>query len=521
MRKYVLSAAIFVSALSATAATPKETGSMSLTPEKYFEMISSVAPYDATWKETFPKESQAQVEKSNKAMKEQENKRSIASELDPEFFESKMSPAFKKFREQFLAAKTADDLENLLVTAEANYESYPADLQFIAAQFIPLRSLRGIVWRVVPTVEKSKAVHSVLLTQVKNMAVGIKILLPTDQWTAGFAYITQPFIESGIAPFKNKGQLVRQFEKANEADVQSYVRGVVIPMLTKSAARLEKLDLSAELSAWDNKLLYGTGTFPSALDRYALVGEVERHAALTNIYAMLSELNYQSAYSMQGALAMNQEISKLYGFDGVFSRVDGVPANKRVAIIKSDKYSNWGRLFSDGSRYLNDAWFHLQKSVEHGDMMWQAMKNRPVSEMYAIENSYVLPFQRPIANRFESLKRIVSGPTTVRSFITDETVKINLKDFYLNPPSSLRDLYPVAFEGGTEMISKSFGTGKEAVTVKYRNFTMGRPTGWNLKVYNKYFPDVKTDKDLEKSVRVLTQGWGTFVIASPMMQYMN
>ena len=37
--------------------------------------------------------------------------RKIASELDQEYFENKMSPEMKKFRDEFLKVKTADELD--------------------------------------------------------------------------------------------------------------------------------------------------------------------------------------------------------------------------------------------------------------------------------------------------------------------------------------------------------------------------------------------------------------------------
>ena len=38
----------------------------------------------------------------------------------------------------------------------------------------------------------------------------------------------------------------------------------------------------------------------------------------------------------------------------------------------------------------------------------------------------------------------------IRSFITEETTTVNLKDFYLNPPKDLKDLYATEFESGSE-----------------------------------------------------------------------
>lgn len=491
----------------------------SMTAKAYNAAVLKMAPHNDEWRSEFPSPSPALEEKSAKAIQAQEATRKIASNMDQEFFEKKMSPQLKKFRTDFLKLKTAEELDKLLVELDTNYYDYPADLKFIAAQAVPLRALRGLVWRLVPTVEGTKIAHSLVLTQVKSIAVNMKLLLPTEQWEAGFAYVTQPFVENGTFPFVNAGNVVTQFDAGSEISVQGYVRSVLIPMMRQSAARLEQLNLAGDMSVWDNKLLYGSGSFPTEMDRYALFGEVERHAALSNIYATLSELSFQSAYSMQGSLAMNTEIGRLYGVDGVLSKVDGVPASKRVAVIR--RYPTWGVLFEDGERWTSDAWFFLTRSVDHGDKMWQAMKNRPVSETFMVTNAYALPFQRPVANRFENLKRLTQGPAEVRSFITDEKVTVNLKAYYEKPPRDLKQLYAIGFERGSEMVVKSLQAGTQNVDVKYRNFLYGRPNQWNLAQYKPYFPEVKTNQDLEKTARVLSQGWGTFVIAVPLLNYMN
>lgn len=536
--KSILLSSLLVLSVAASASTVDKT-SKSKIFSKYEDSILKQAPYDESWKKDFPKSFVGMEEKSLKEMKKQEAQRKLASDMDQEFYEGKMSGAMKQFREKFLKITSADELDQFLNEANSNYETYPADVKFIAAQIIPLRSLRGIIWRLTPAVDSSKAIHSFILTQVKNIAVNLQLLLPTQQWQAGFDYVTQPFVEDGNFPFIRKGYVVSQFPKGSEAAIQSYIRYSIIPAIRINAIRLESVSLSANLGVWDNKLLYGTGSFPSSIDRYALYGEVERHAALSNMYAALSELYFQSAYSIKGSFEMTSEISKLYGFDAFFSKVDGVPAAKRIPVIK--KYDNWGLRLSDGKKWTADALFFMAKSVEHGEQMWEAMKNRPVSETFMMTNEYALPFQRPIATRFENLKRLtgnseeikdvidgkksveslLNNPAEIRSFINDEKVTVNLKALYLNPPDDIKALYATGFEKSSEMFSKTLSDHGKTVEVKYRNFLNERGNEWDLSVYKPYFPDVRTNKDLEKTVRVLTQGWGTMAIAVPMLNYMN
>ena len=55
------------------------------------------------------------------------------------------------------------------------------------------------------------------------------------------------------------------------------------------------------------------------------------------MYGSLSELAYQSAYSQAGGMKMNQQIGKLYGWDSFLSQVDGVPASKKINIIRDSR----------------------------------------------------------------------------------------------------------------------------------------------------------------------------------------
>lgn len=482
--------------------------------------ISKIAPYEKKWSKEITSIKWAPTTVIEK-IKHQEKSRKLASELDQEFFENKMSKEFKKFRDEFLKIKTADELDQKLVELDKNYDQLPTDLKFVASQLVPMRALRGIVWRLIPTIEDTKIIHSLIVTQVKAMAVNMKIFLPTDQWSAAFDYLTKPFVEDGTFPFTHQGEIVKQFPKSSEVHVQAFVRNTIVPMMKKSAERVATLDLGEDGVIWDNKFLYGPGSFPSAMDRYSIIGEVEKNLTLMHIYGSLSETMYQSAYSMEGSLKLNKDISKLYGYDSFLSSVDGVPASKRIAIIKNSHYQNWGRLYQDGQEWLNSAWYYLGLSVNHGDIAWAGLKDRNVSEIYFADNSYALPFQRPINLRFDNLKKMMEGETKIRSFITEETASVNLKAFYLNPPTDLKELYGTQFESGDEMIPVQLQTKTGVATVKSRNYLRGRPVNWNINQFQKYFPGVKNGTDLQNTARILSQGWGSFVVAMPLASYMN
>ena len=80
------------------------------------------------------------------------SKRKVASSQS--FSESDLSDDYKNIRTEWLKVKTADQMEALLKTSYANFNTYSDDTKYFLAQAHLALPLRGIVWRMRPLFEK-------------------------------------------------------------------------------------------------------------------------------------------------------------------------------------------------------------------------------------------------------------------------------------------------------------------------------------------------------------------------------
>ncbi|MCM2279813.1 MAG: hypothetical protein NDJ89_17195 [Oligoflexia bacterium] len=409
--------------------------------------------------------------------------------------ETLMSSELKAFRDKFLSVKKAEEIDPLLVELEGNYENYPADLKFVAAQLIPLRTLKSIVWRLAPVVDRPKITHSMLLSMVQGWAARMKILFPTEQWDAGFAYVTEPF-EGGPAAFKTL------------EDFQAYAGAAIYREMFVAAKRMESLDFSQAPAVFDNKLLYGSASFQDDLDRYKELNEAERHAALVTAHAGLASVAIFCAYQVTGTLDLAKDLGQIYGVDSLWWDIEGATAQKRAEIIRKPKYAALGTLTEHGAKWTRQAFLHVKHSVRKTRLVWEELRGRPADEFAVLDPAKVIPWNREIESRLKEMEAMISGETELRSRVTGEVVRVNLPKLFLEPPQDLKAFLPTSFENSSEYLSKA--------RLRYRNYFRGRAIDWDLKTYQAYLPGLASGKDVAAQVRILRQSWGGWATGLPL-----
>ena len=480
---------------------------------KYFKSINKVAPFKVDYAWLTPEE---EKQADQDIAKSQREPSSIAAD------ESHMSEEFRKFRDEFLKIKAAADLNQFLVNADTHFDQFKEnDTRFFAAQVAALRPLRGVIWKVIPVFNKSnqKMVHSFLVTIVRSIASQMKLLLPTDQWDAGFAYITQPYIEDRDQ--KSMGTLAARFN--DESELMGYFAGPVYDSLMQAGQRIAAIKLKGKSMVWDNQLLYGKASFVDGLDRYRLVGELEKLNTLSAIHATLASIAYDRAYSCEGLVSLYGKVGNLYGIDAFIKTVDGIPSTKRVAVLKSAEFDHYGRILFDGHDWMKKALKHIQDSVRLSSDSWEKIKTskRKPNEVYLFDTSFAETSQRTNDLRQENAKAVVAARAELRSSITGETVVFDLPNFFNFPPADLKSFLPNHFEDGTPMIQVSLTeTSGKKVDTEYRNYFVGRADGWDWNVYKLIFPELKGPEDAKKIkdyVRILNQTWGTSILALPLV----
>ncbi|MBF0441737.1 MAG: hypothetical protein HQK54_07540 [Oligoflexales bacterium] len=454
-----------------------------------------------------------------------------------------LTPQYMQMSEKITTVADKYALSDLIRELKQNYDSYPPDLQFVAAFYIPMAKLQSIVYRLEGLFEKSQAgaardktTHSFYISLIKASATGINTFLPNQNWNTGFRYVTEPFkgADATNAPF------------LRVKDFQSYLMNSVLPELENMYKSISKIQFAygAEKPAqmppegfivFDNKILYGTivsngksvEPFPNNLDRYILVGEAERKAVLASIKLSIHNLLVTCALNLDTILDLNESLAKALGFDNDllgFREIEGLTSERRAKIVKD--YAGKYKLFAvENPQLLQGAFANLKDAVNLAYEAWKMVKARKVEEVEATSDiaqnflglnpARLIPWSRMTNAGFENLLNIVNNDkASVRSEVTGEVAEISLKNLYFNPPANLADFMPTRFETQREITEAN---------MNYRNYFHGTPLEWNLATYINYFPSVQKTggggggADVRSTARIISQAWGGWFVSAPMI----
>ncbi len=438
-------------------------------------------------------------------MKSSEKKRKPAnsSMID----ESMMTKELKAIQARVHGIKNSEDMDALLTELDKNYDSYPTDVKFYITQIMPAKAFRGIFYRLKPLFDgKSNFVHSQILTTAKAMATRAQVFLPYEHAQAGYEYIASPYV-SGT------GEMVAGFQE--EADVQVWIVSELLPLVNQSAQRLEKLNLVDPI-VWDQKMAFGPKSFGDNVNRFKMIGEFEKNLSLSAQYGAISNLATMRAYSVQNSVALYKEVGFLYGFDGfgLFNRIDGVSAEKVAKVMRKPAFANTGTLMPDGDKWMNYAYQTSQKSLKRLSMAWElSSSERKDENLYAFNTNFINVNRDEVEENLRILNRVIMSKDTesLRSGVTGEVVQVNYSKLFLSPPKDLKVFLPTQFDkkaNASREVTLANGSKK---TLTYRNYAEGSATGWNVKQYETYFPSVKANDDVYRTVRVLNHIQGNWL----------
>jgi len=461
--------------------------------------------------------------------------------LTEEQAEKLRSPQLKQLSDALLAVKSPGELDALLVSTErklvANDQAIssgekdsakllPDDYVFFASHIVLLRSLRGLVWKMIPVVKPYRVSHSQLLTLVRNVAKNMNTFFPRDTWKAGFHYVSEPF-SAQDEQFKDKdhADLIQFFTKDVSASVaQAYER--VNRVAASFTADLQKNpETPTKALLFDSQVAYGAAnTFADGHYRYKVLGAPEVSLSAGGLALSLAGLKQASAYDLRGALRNVEIVSKVFGFDGLLTRLDGVTDEEVVSSLRKARLSSpkFLTLREGGAALMKQSYDSLTVAYGHLENAWKAVDGRP-SDANRLLNPGL--FRDSVISGRRSLKtakKILGLPVTseagfrVRSIATNEVVEINLKPFFLNPPQDLLSLLPTGFEVEKERCPTYAGS---SCKVKVRNYTWGSANAWNYSAHS-YFPGLKGADDFQKRRRILAESsalWpaGLLLVVSP------
>lgn len=475
--------------------------------------VGNVTDFQKAKYNWFTKEKYSELKK---VAKDRSSERKIANTISEEM----MSAEYRSFRDKFLKIKTSEEYDNLLNELENGYEKYPTDLKYVAARMTPIKELRGILYRLTPVMEKEKVTHSYFLTMVRRIVAQMTLFFPLDHADATFEYFAKPYMENG--------KVVTQFNTVR--DFQTHLGTKVYAKMILSANRVASINLTKDKVLWDNKIFNGSESFADDIARFRVIGEAEKNASMFRLHRGMAFINRFAAYNLEHLMGYTKDMGKLYGVDGFFSEVDGAPSYKRVKIAQKKKYKDLFVLTSNGKDWMSQSFAHIQESVKYLRLLSEELKDAPANSFARINPVRVTAWEREINSGLDTLESVVNGPTELRSPITGEVIQVNLPEFYVNPPSDLKELLPVSWDLSDKDIKtdlkvketrKFAKAGKKEVEVplKYRNYYWGRPTAWNAVAYKKYFPSVKNNQDIARHMRIFRQSLGASTVGTPITDF--
>jgi hypothetical protein len=446
------------------------------------------------------------LEDLKKVIEDSEKRRPASAVIN----EQAMSPELRVIRDRFLALKTSDDLAALLAELDARYDSLPTDAKFLAAQVQPVTVLRGIIYRLRNVFEhRSRAAHSATLTLAKNITTNFRIYLPQDSMKAVLEYFTSPYFENGVT--------VASFN--SEADIQNLLAKDFAKAIARADDRIGKLDLSQPI-VWDQRFSFGPDSFQDGLNRFRLVGELEKSIVRSAMMGTVASLCVLRAYNVNDTIDLSANIGRLYGIDGFLSVVDGVSAEKISNEIR--KKPNIGTILgNEGRKAMKDALNAARWSSIHAMAAWQSSsKSRQNEHLYAVDSGYWRVNRDDLQKNLDIMYRVINSnkPEKIRSSVTGEVIEIDFAKFFTDPPDSLQSLLPLNKPNEphtvTRMAAVSLGsTVKKPLT--YRNYAEGSPELWNTAAYQTYLPSVKSNEDVLRVMRVLSHAGGSWLSIIP------
>jgi hypothetical protein len=418
------------------------------------------------------------------------------------------------FRDDILKVNNRAEVDAFLINISKNFDSYPSEVKFVAAQMKLLKPLEAIVYRAEPLFRGSKATHSVALTAVQQAASTLRTYLPTAQWQAVFEYVTQP-----------ASKAVPQYPTVEA--LQDDIERVVIPLLSSVILDLQKLSISdSKPVVWDNRIYYGPASFRDAHDRFVKIGKAEHLATISSLQRYLADLRMVCSYNLNDTIRVAQKIGTLYGVDGFFfQEVKGAPMMARAGAVRAfpnfltlRERSSGNANLGHGPLLMKQALSDILASHKTAVASWSAVQDRASSLGTQVDNYWAMnprtatTFKRQMDLNLKETGALLSGPTQVASAVTNEVVALNVPSFFENPPRDLKVFLPTAFVTQENI---------KAGDVTVDNYLWGSPTAWNAAAFKTYIPSINSSEDVQKTARILSQSWGGMGVGAVLAPLIN
>jgi hypothetical protein len=418
--------------------------------------------------------------------------------------------------------ESPEDLDKLILkySKPETYDKLSPEAKMVVVQLRAIWPFKSFFHRAKTYFGNGTAIRSAIVTMLRNSSTAINVFFPisgeapVNHWNVVFRYMTEPM--EGMGEEISTDEQLHQFV----VDYADYTR--------KEIDRMYAIYKSTDSIWWDNKLFMSFANFTSEKDRYIKLGKPEFEAILAGAYGSWSGLATTAAYSFEGLSDSIRDMGSFFGIEEARNmfrnsrndRVSGMKAKHRFAVLR--KYPKLFTLMPEGKNLTSPAYSYMMASVNMAEASWNRLRGSKEDRTdFLFDPRVIQPFNtnRLINTSFKELRTLLTSSEAKSTLMQGELVKINLRDIYLDPPKSLMDFYPVAFNTSADEKSKDIA-GK---SVTYRNYLAGSPTTWSHSAYEKYFPSIKKTpcpnkldvptssctSDVGVYSRILSQTWGT------------
>jgi uncharacterized protein YdcH (DUF465 family) len=435
------------------------------------------------------------------------------------FSDEDMSADMRTLRDEWLKVKTGNEMEALLTQSYAKYDSYSPDTKYFLAQMHMALPLRGVVWRLRKLFENekgflgNKSTHVMAIQAVRTLVSGLKEFLPTSQTDAGIEFFTEPSLA-----MTNAGQL----QSMN--DLQNFLVVTIIPAINVATRRILNIqkDNPGGNYVWDNKIVFGTGTFEDEVQRYIGNGPAEVNFVISTLYRSYHDILVYCAYNQDHTIKVFADLGSHVGVDsGIFSskKADlGITDKERIAVLKSAvkdhhflelRNSATSKFGTDALKY---AYIALKNSVVYAERAYDYLQTKDATQSMALNPILFQPeVGKNLDKGIKNMKAVVLGVTEVRDPVSGKTVTLNLPAFYEQPPTSLGILMATQFEEGER---EKVIVNKSGEKLRVRNYLHGRASGWNNDVWKTYVPSAagKPANYMTEVNRIISYSYGTSLV---------
>jgi hypothetical protein len=409
-------------------------------------------------------------------------------------------------------------ITDLIADLEGRYDSLAMDAKLVAAQIIALKPYRSIIYRARHLIDNAEFSKASVVGMLRMAASGQNAFFPTEQWKAGFDFFTAPSADMG--PDIN-----------TEEDLHVFIRTQALPALTELKSKVLAMNFSTPVY-FDNKMAYAAANFISDDDRYALIGETERIAALSGLAFAISGVHSSLAYNWLGMFDTADQMARVYGFRNAIpftDFVDVATAKKRNEIVNRNKVLF--TLKSGGETWTRAAYPYFKEGVQYAKLAWSMAKkdgnaNNNLNNL--LDPRGFLPATRQVDTGFANIESLIAGDGMSSAVVGGEKVDVKFREIFDNPPEDLKVFMAVKYNNDEKVIQSEFARDKKGdLAGGYRNYMRGSPAEWCIadcvgankkpaKSYGHYFPNVKSADDIKRSARILNQTWGGALIGASL-----